>query len=223
MNPLLDAGLQQEILAPLSAHARRRTFRKGARLWREGDSEGLLITLRHGQVKIFRASPAGSLVTLFLFGPGTTFGFMPFLDGGPYPASALALTDVEADVVSREALRQVFVSDPAAALFLVGQLARRLREAMERLSGQVSRGSLPRVAGALLALLEEARLAGRRPMLELPVSSREFALAVGLQPETFSRTISRLVQEGLLARQGRGRFEVLNVAALRAVAAAATL
>jgi len=215
---LLDEDARREILASLHPHTRRRRFRKGERLWREGDSEGLLVSLVSGQVKIYRVSPVGAVVTLFLFGPGTTFGFMPFLDGGPYPASAEALTDVVADVISREALLPLFATDPTVALFLVRQLASRLRNALENLTRQAFHGALPRVAGALLGLLDGAAPVGGRGRVELPVSARELALSVGVQPETFSRAVTRLVEAGTLRRLGARRFEVVNEAALRALA-----
>ena len=140
----LAESVGDAVFERLRPHARRRRFPKGSLLWREGDETGLLVSLAAGQVKIYRVSPdTGGVVTLFRFGPGTTFGFMPFLDGAPYPATAEALTDVEADVIPGDALPGIFASDPDVALFLVRQLARRLRESMERQAQHRFRGAVP--------------------------------------------------------------------------------
>lgn len=227
-NPVHDAapprtlaeGVGDEVFERLRPHARRRRFPKGALLWREGDDEGLLVSLVSGQVKIYRVSPTtGGIVTLFRFGPGTTFGFMPFLDGAPYPASAEALTDVEADVIAGNALSDIVASDPDVALFLVRQLARRLRESMARQAQHAFRGAVPRIAQALLELRPAAPRIGGENVLTLPVSAREFALDLGVQPETFSRAVTKLVKRGLLRRLGASQFEVLDEVALRAAAA----
>jgi len=211
----LSGGVREDVFERLRKHARRRTFRKGTLLWREGDDDGLLVSLVSGRVKIYRVSPTGGVVTLFLFGPGTTFGFMPFLDGAPYPASATALTDVEADVISRSSLLAILRDDPHVALFLLQHLARRLRESMERRTQNAFHGAAARVAGALLDLRPTAPLIGGENVLTLPVSAREFALGVGVQPETFSRAVTHLVEAGVLRRLGAREFEILDEPALR--------
>jgi CRP/FNR family transcriptional regulator len=50
--------------------------------------------------------PTGRAVTLFVFGPGDVFGFLPFLDGEPYPAYAQAIDDVLADVIPQTGLQR---------------------------------------------------------------------------------------------------------------------
>jgi CRP-like cAMP-binding protein len=122
-------------------------------------------------VGIFWVSPAGGEVTLFRFGPGPTFGFMPSLDGGSSPSSAEARTEVEADAIARGALRSVFAANPDAAPFLVPQRATRLRASMENFTRPAFQGVLPRVAAALLALRDPSRPFA----VALPVSARQFA------------------------------------------------
>ena len=65
----------------LDDRMQRRRFRRGELLWREGDTTGMLVALQRGQVRIYRLMPRGKAVTLFLFGPGEVFGFLPFFDG----------------------------------------------------------------------------------------------------------------------------------------------
>jgi len=63
-----------------------RTFKAGELLWHEGDTNGMLVSLVEGRVKIYRLLPNGNSVTNYLFGPGDLFGFMPLFDDAPYPA-----------------------------------------------------------------------------------------------------------------------------------------
>lgn len=205
----------RDLFAPV---ATRRHFGRGSLLWREGDDTGHLVSLVAGRVKIYRVLPTGAGVTLFLFGPGEVFGFMPFLDGQPYPASAQALTDVTADVVPRAALLTAFERDPRIALALVQLLASRLRAALHRIEQSAAPDVQPRVASALAALAAEADGASEGMVIQLPVAAGEMAAALGIAPETFSRAVTKLVSAGALRRLGPRSFQVLDRKALDAAA-----
>lgn len=215
--PTLDAVAKQarDLLRPLSV---QKTFAAGTLLWREGDTSGALVALERGRVKIYRVLPNGHAVTIYLFGPGDVFGFMPFLDGQPYPANAQALDEVQALVVRREALLGAFRSDPQLAMALIGLLARRLREAFDR----IERGSvpevMPRVAAALASLLPETVPGSELTIIHLPVHASELASAVGIAPESFSRAVTKLVGSGVLHRLGPRKLQVLDPARLREAA-----
>jgi CRP-like cAMP-binding protein len=208
----------------LRPYFERRCFAAGSLLWREGETAGLLVVLDTGRVKVYRLLPSGRAVTVFLFGPGDVFGFLPFLDGEPYPAYAQALGDVEAEVMSRDRLVAAVRTDPEVAIALLRLLGRRLREALARIEGLSGPGVLPRVAEALVALLpgpKDPSAAAR--ILRLPVSGNEFAAAIGVTPETLSRSLTKLVEARVLHRLGRGRFQVLDVEALRQAAQGAEM
>lgn len=210
--------LAREIRALLAPYAHHRTFEAGELLWREGDDAGMLVALESGRVKISRALPTGSAVTIYLFGPGDVFGFMPLLDGQPYPAGAQALDKATALVVSRTDLRAAFERDPQVALALVKLLATRVREAFERIEQSSVPEVLPRVAAALTSLLPQ----GASPLVvvELPVRAREFAAAIGIAPESLSRALTKLVEAGVLHRLGPRKLQVLDTGALRKAARA---
>lgn len=210
--------LAQRVRSLLKPFLHRRTFAAGDLLWREGDDAGMLASIESGQVKIYRVLPNGDSVTLFLFGPGDTFGFMPFLDGRPYPGTAQALTDVTALVMSRSQLVGAFERDPQVAVTLVGLLATRLREAFDRIERSSTPEVLPRVAAALASLIPAHEGSSSLAVVELPVRSRDLASAVGVAPESFSRAVTALVKRRVLHRLGPRRYQILDPAALRRVA-----
>jgi len=205
----------RELLAPFS---HRRIFQPGDVMFREGDDAGMLVAIESGRVKIYRVLPNGNAITLYLFGPGDVFGFMPFLDGRPYPASAQALEAVTALVMRRSALVGAFERDPKVALALVQLLATRLREAFDRIERSSAPEALPRVASALASLLPE-EASGGLAVIDLPVRAGELASAIGVAPESFSRAVTKLVASGLLHRLGPRRLQVLDPDRLRAAAA----
>lgn len=199
----------------LAEHMHVRRFARGEVLWREGESAGLFVSLRSGRVRIYRALPTGGSVTLFIFLPGGIFGFLPFLDGGPNPASAEALEAVEADVMPRSVFQQILEADPTLAPELVTVLGHCLRQAFAVIQSVSTPGAHSRLASALLAMVPESHTAGALVHLDLPASAHEFAGALGMAPETLSRAISSLVEKGIIRRIRPGRLEVLDLAGLQ--------
>jgi len=196
-----------------------RSFRKGQLLWSEGDTDGLLVFLNSGRVKIYRLLPTGKAITLYIFGKGSVFGFMPFFDDAPYPAYAQALDDCKADVISRSGLRQAVHQDPEVAIVLMKHLARRLRDAFDTIERLQSKGTDPKVGAALMALMDDsANIVDGPIFITLPIASHEFAQSLGLTPETFSRSITHLVEKNILKRLQRNRFQILDSKALKNMA-----
>lgn len=195
----------------------RRTYPAGAVLWRQGDAAGRLIVLDQGRVKATRVGPDGRSLLLYVFGPGDVFGFLPFLDGEPYPASAIAMDDVTARTLERHHLRGAISADPNVAMVLLGALGARLRQAFQRAEDQARASASAQVAAALILLTPT-----RPPsplVLDLPRPIHAFAEDLGIAPETFSRAVTRLVAAGVVHRAGPSRVQVLDLPRLRAIAA----
>jgi CRP/FNR family transcriptional regulator len=213
-------------VAELAAQARslfapwfvERRFDAGHLLWREGERTGLLVALRTGRVKVYRLLPTGRAITLFLFGPDDVFGFLPFLDGGAYPADAQALDDVTANVMPRAALEDAVRARPEAAMTLLSLLGRRLRESFDRIESLSTPGVVPRVAAAIHALCAAGAATSPVSVVELPVPAAEVAAALGITPETLSRAISRLVADRIVHRLGPRRMQILDPGALERAA-----
>ena len=212
--------LTQEAHKALAPYLVSRSFHKGQLLWGEGDTDGLLVYLKTGRVKIYRLLPTGRAVTLYIFDAGALFGFMPFLDDRPYPAYAQTLEDCKADVMYRSELSHVLRKDPEVALTLIKQLSSRLREAFDTIERLSSRGTNPKVASAIYGLVDEDARSDDLIFVSLPIASHEFAQSLGLTPESFSRGISILVEQGILKRLKKNRFQVIDLSQLQKAAGA---
>jgi len=177
----------------------------------------MLVRIRTGRVKVYRLLPTGRAVTLYLFGPGDVFGFLPFLDGLGYPAYAQALEDVEAEVMARSALLRLLRAEPDLAVTLISLLGQRLRAAFDLIQALSTPTARARVAGALVPLLPSCPSSTTgSPEVHLPVSAHEFAGALGLTPEAFSRALTAMAQDGILERSGPTSYRILDPAALEA-------
>ena len=211
------AGASEALLV-LEPYLRTRRFRAGHVLWVEGEASGRLVLLKRGRVKAVRVLPDGSSVLLYVFSAGDLFGFLPLVDGGPYPATSIAVDDVEARVMSRSTLRRAVRENPRVAMVLLRALGTRLRQAFDRLGDQAQGSSVARVAAAL-SLLLPAEDPGPTTIIDVPRPIHGFAADVGMTPETFSRAVTQLAEAGLLRRLSAPRLQILDARRLRGIAA----
>ncbi len=197
----------EQVLKPFFTHAR---FKTQEFLWHEGDPGSKMISIIKGKVRIYRSLPDGKQASIFLFGPGETFGFLPLIDRSPYPASAEVIEDLEALVMTREKLYEVMRQYPDVAVFLLTQLAKKLRGAFDQIEMLSTRGILPRVAAAIISLTSSSDSKVQTEIITLPVSSREYAGLLGLTPESFSRGITKLSEMGIIHKIKGNTFQVLD-------------
>jgi CRP/FNR family transcriptional regulator len=212
-------GLAQDLVGLLEPFLVRKRFRSGTCLWHEGDPAQRCIIIDRGRIMAYRQLPSGRTVPTCLRGPGEIVGFPPLFDGSGYPTTVQVLEDLEARVLERTDLLRA-VQDGPTALLMFKLFANRLREVFKVVEQVSHRSAVPRVASALLALAPEPPPKGGFTFVSLPLAAGTLATALGLAPETFSRAITQMTAEGILHRLSLRRFQILDLARLRAHAEA---
>jgi CRP/FNR family transcriptional regulator len=217
----LLADLSPIELQMLAARTVRKQFRAGELLFSEGEPcDGLHIIAR-GKVRIFKASVNGREQVLSVNVPGDSVAEIPVFDGGPYPASALAIDDVEIAFISRRDFQTYCLEHPEVALKMLVEVGARLRSLVniiEELSFTTIRQRL------ISLLLKLAKNKGKETALgvefQLPGSHQELANQLGTVRELISRNLMRLQAEGLLDVDAR-QIVIKDVKALGALLDAA--
>lgn len=198
------SALTEAEIESLAGRAVLRKFSANSLLFSEGDPcEGLFVVVS-GQARVFKLSPGGREQVLTLDGPGSSVAELPVFDGGPYPASCVAVGDSEMFFLSRRALHDVCLERPEVALKILAMLGRRLRH----LVGMIEELSFTTVRDRLMAhLLREARNRGTEEgpgrTFALEASHQQIAAQIGTVRELVSRNVSRLQAEGLIEVNGR--------------------
>lgn len=202
MQPLF-AALDQGELWSLAERAHLRRFTQGEVLFAEGSACQGLYVLVSGRVKIFTTSASGREQVLAVEEPGSSFAELPVFDGGPYPASASALSDTEVLFISRADVRALCLERPEVALKILQVVAARQR----RVIAVIEELSFTTVRQRLVSwLLREATSIGRPsrrgPTITVP-SHQELAAHIGTVRELVSRNLTRLQAQGFIAVEGR--------------------
>ena len=200
----LLSNLSQAELKQLAERTVRKQFSAGELLFDEGEPcKGLHIIAR-GRVRIFKASASGREQVLAVNVPGESVAELPVFDGGPYPASAIALEDSEIAFVSRKDFQAYCMEHPQVALKVletVGARLRRLVGIIEELSFTTIR---QRLVAALLRLAQSnGKKTERGIEVLLPGSHQELANELGTVRELISRNLMRLQAEGLVEVDAR--------------------
>ncbi|MCE5263960.1 MAG: Crp/Fnr family transcriptional regulator [Deltaproteobacteria bacterium] len=194
----LFAGLSRAQYEALGRIGVRRSFRKGERIFSEGDDGIGFYAVLSGRVKISKVSPDGKEQILHLFGPGESFGEVSVFTGQGFPADAAATLPATVVFFPRAAFSGLIRSDPALALNMLAQLSQRLRQ----FAGLIEDLSLKEVPGRLakyLLYLSECK-EGRATALD--VSKGQLAALLGTIPETLSRILAKMNRQGLIRSRG---------------------
>jgi len=210
----LFKGLGPRELAALAGIAEGRTYARGQDIFFTGEPGQGFFSVSSGKVRIYQTSLSGKEHILHVFGPGEVFAEVAVFAGGAYPANAQAMEDGDFLFFPRERFRTLLADDPDLALNMLGLLSLRLRQFVNKLEDLSLREVPARLAAHLLLLQAESR----KRVLALGLPKGQLAAYLGTIPETLSRVLRRLADDGVIAVTGRC-VEILDASRLEAIAA----
>ena len=209
----LFRGWPEQDVETLAAHAAVDVRERGNDLFFQGDDCVKLHILVRGKVRMYRLQPDGHDVTLHtVSGVGLIACAALFVDG-VYPASA-RVESAEAELidVAGGPFLDLLGARPDLSRRIVAALAGRLTELADRLESQAADTAPVRLAKWILDL---PKMPGSTMQVQVPGTKRAVALSLGMTPETFSRCLRRLEDDGLIEVDGRV-IAVLDVGGLLA-------
>lgn len=186
-----------QLLEPVSV--RKALDRRDVLFW-EGDPGTHIWFLLQGDLKLFRTTAAGQETIVHFVHAGEMFAeILLSRDQQGYPVSCMALEDCDLLGIDAAQLRAQIERHPELALDWIANLGRRLRHFVNQVE-QLTTGD---VRTRFLHYLEHLCEQQHSQWVQLPVPKGELAIMLGTTPETFSRMLRRLSQEGVLQVQGR--------------------
>jgi CRP/FNR family transcriptional regulator, dissimilatory nitrate respiration regulator len=210
----LFAALPDDDLRNVAALAVLRRFARKAAVFREGDRADGFFLVVSGKVKVFKLSEEGKEQILHVLEAGQTFAEAVIFEGGLYPAHAETLTDAELLFLPQRPFIALLESRPKVAVRMLGSLSRWLK----RMTDLVESLSLRDVETRLrLYLRDELKTRGvparDGATITLPVSKNVLASRLGTVPETFSRALKKLQDDGLIDVRGK-QIRIVSAGAL---------
>lgn len=187
LDAILKIGVEKEVL-------------RGGLIFSEGEpGDGIYIVIS-GQVKVFKLSMEGKEKILHMFGPGEPFGEVPVFSGKVYPAAAEATRNSRLLFIPRSKFIELITADPGLALNMLAVLSRRLRGFTTQIENLALKEVPNRLAGYLILMAGEQQ---NPEMVELHISKGQLASFLGTIPETLSRILKKMTDQGLIEVEGR--------------------
>ncbi|NBB86717.1 MAG: cyclic nucleotide-binding domain-containing protein [Bacteroidetes bacterium] len=193
-------GLRAEDREAIIELGQERKATSGSILFHHGDPYRGFYLLLTGSVHIYRLSESGRMLVLHVIRPGESFAEVPLFEpdaNSTYPATAETLEDSRLLFIPAEPFLHFVDERPRACLHMLGEIARRQRDAvrqLDALSLQDVQGRLARHLAKRAATSTEAE----SPTIQLDIPKAVLAAELGTVPETLSRALRSLEQEGLI-------------------------
>lgn len=209
----LFASLTVEQLERIARRARRYRVAEGEGLFEQGDPAERFFLVLAGQIKLYRLSPVGNEKVIEVITPGSTFAeALIFLDRPRYPVGAMALQTAELIGVDAADFKAMLRESIDTCFLLLGDMSQRLRGLIREIDDLSLHSATCRVAGYLLT---HAPADAAEFSLEIP--KQVLASRLSVKPETFSRIIKNLGEEGVIKVKG-SRVTIEDRSALKRAA-----
>jgi SulP family sulfate permease len=133
----LFRGHKDETMVDLEELMKERSFKAGETIYAIGDPGQEIFLIRRGEIRIM--APIGGsrqLHHVATMGRGYFFGGLAFLDGHPRSDTAIAFTDVDLYMLTREQFNQLGDEHKRMALVLLSAISRTLAHRLRHANGE---------------------------------------------------------------------------------------
>jgi CRP/FNR family transcriptional regulator len=210
----LFSGLDASEIESITQLVIERRYAAGEMLFWEGEPCGGMFLIVKGTVKIFKTSQSGREMVIGLESAPSSVAELPLFDGGPYPASVRAATDVVTYFINKDDFYRVCRAHPAITLKILAKVGARLRH----LVATIESVTFGRVTARLARLLLDMSREAGRDEFPLGDTHQELASRLGTVREVISRNLMRFRADGLVRIEGR-ELAILDRAGLEREAA----
>ncbi len=197
----LFAGLNDEQLAKVKTGLRLQQAAPGEHFFSHGQPAEEFYLLRSGQVKLYRLSPTGNEKIIEIIRPGQAFAeALMFMEVPLYPVSAQALTAAEVYAINNKPFLDALRGSVDTCFRLMGDISVRLHQLLNEIDALTLQNATLRLINYLLDQVPPD--AENSTEIELPAPKNIIASRLSIQPETLSRILHGLGDQGLISVKG---------------------
>ena len=191
--------LSEEQLDELLESSQLLNLEKGDTLFIQGEKAQSFYFIISGCVKIYRLTPDGQEKIFEVIGDRQTFAeAMMLMDTPNYVASAQAVGPSQLFRFSNAAYMRLLQANQRLTFALIGKLCIRLHQRLN----EIDTLTLANASRRVVRFLCQEQEACNGP-IQLNVPKRLIASQLGIQPETFSRILHRMIDAGVIAMERR--------------------
>lgn len=195
----LFGGMDPAAYREVVEHARLVQLAAGQDLFQQGQALTAIYLVIEGMIRLYRVSLQGEEKVIDLVGPGRSFAEAALFMGGHYPVCAAAQSATRLIAIDAAHFRGWLAEDTEHCFRLMAAMSAR----MQKLLNDIDQLTLMKATDRLLQYLldhsdpdEEGRW-----VVELEAPKLVIASRLGIKPETFSRLLHKLTEQGCIEVQ----------------------
>jgi CRP-like cAMP-binding protein len=199
----LFAGLEPRVFDELVATMGLRHIAKGGVLFHRGDNADHFYFLNSGLIELSLIAASGEKKTLEVVGPGRTFGeAIAFMREHKFPVTAESLADSELCQIPNKAYIDLLQSNPGACMRLLADISRHLHARVREIEHLTIQNARSRLISYLMDHVAETT-ENNEAVVRLNLPRHVIASRLSITPETLSRLLRNLTDEGLISTEDR--------------------
>lgn len=197
----LFSALDDEQLSYVARQTQIVFAARGDILFNRGDAAYGLYMLVSGQVKLAVNSAQGTEKVIGIISPREVFGeAVIFLDHAFFPIYAQATMDSQLFLVPKQVIFSLLEKDTTVSRKMLAGLSMRNRQLVQDIESVTLLTCTQRLIGYLIQISSEASGSSH---ITLPANKATIASLLNLAPETLSRIMLKLQQEGFIEVHGK--------------------
>ena len=186
----------------------------GEYLFYQGQEANQFFMVQEGQVKLTRLTPDGNEKVIEFLMPGQTFAeAVMFMNREEYPVTASAMVPARVLAFQNQTFMDILRHNNDACIRLLGDVCTRLHSRLQEIESLTMKNATYRVVRYFLNEWEQHP--NRQQRVELQTQKQLLASRLSIKPETLSRILSTLKEQGIIESQGK-EITIIDVERLKA-------
>jgi CRP-like cAMP-binding protein len=171
-------------------------------LFEYGDEASRFYFLKSGQITLGRISKEGNEKILEIIQAGHTFAEAAmFMEGNKYPVTATSIGASEVLAFDNNAFLDLLRESTETCFALMADMAKRLKGLINEVDNLTLQDAQCRIINYIMIQMPEEKTSPVE--VNLPIAKNVIASRLSIKPETFSRIMHKLSEEGLISIDGR--------------------
>jgi CRP-like cAMP-binding protein len=185
-------------------------YKKGSYIFEQNQVPRGVFYIKSGWVKISKIDSHGNERVLRLVSKNQFIGYLSLIKNKKFQANAVAVADCQIFFIPKQIFLKLLATNNAFASLVVEMLADEVEEKENHIANLLSKNVQERLANLLIGL-EQASFhdSSQHDDSYIRLPKKELAHIINITPETLSRHLTVLVQDGLIDNN-KQHIELLN-------------
>jgi len=207
----LFSGLKDKDLIEINNLLESETYNEGCMIFNQGEKGHRVYFVKKGRIKIIRTSEDGNEQILEILQSGDVFAEVILFGINSYPATAITLSNVTVQYLSRERFKTYFNRNPQIGWGMLEVMAYKLFRSQRKIENLGLRNTKGSVASLIIDMISDF---DTDIGLKLYINRQDMASLIGTTRETVSRTLSDFKKEGLIKIKDNNLY-IYNIDGIR--------